>query len=57
MAPVSFLIGGGITPTLIGYMGEAYSFSAGIILMGCLIAIGPVLVLPLKLLDNLEAGC
>jgi predicted MFS family arabinose efflux permease len=57
MAPFSFLIGGGITPTLLGYMGEAYSFSTGIILIGCLITIGPVLVFPLKLLDNLEAGC
>lgn len=57
MAPFSFLIGGGLTPTLLGYMGETYSFSAGIIFMGCLIAISPILVLPLKLLDNLEAGC
>ena len=57
VAPFSFLIGGGITPTLLGYMGQVYSFSAGIILMGCLIAMGPVLVLFLKLLDKLDAGC
>jgi NNP family nitrate/nitrite transporter-like MFS transporter len=57
MAPFSFLIGGGITPTLLGYMGETYTFGTGIILMGCLITLGPVLVLPLKLLDNLDAGC
>ena len=51
------LVGWGLTPTLLGYMGENYSFSAGIIAMGCLIAICPVLILPLKLLDKLEDGC
>ena len=57
MAPFSFVIGGGITPTLLGYMGETYSFTSGIIFMGCLIIISPVLVIPLKLLDKLDAGC
>ena len=57
ITPVATVIGGGITPTLLGYMGETYSFSAGIIAMGCLIIICPVLVLPLKLLDKLEDGC
>ena len=57
MAPFSFVIGGGLALTLLGYMGETYSFSSGIILMGCLIIISPVLVIPLKLLDKLDAGC
>jgi MFS transporter, NNP family, nitrate/nitrite transporter len=56
--PVSFLIGGGILPAVIGYMGEHSSFSAGIVLAGGFMLAGPVLVLFLKLgqYDN-EAGC
>lgn len=56
-SPFAMILGGGLTPTLLGYMGETFSFSAGIIIMGCLIAICPVLLLPLKLLDKLEEGC
>lgn len=55
--PIAMIVGGGLVPTLLGYMGETYSFSAGIIAMGCLTVICPVLVLPLKLLDKLEDGC
>ena len=56
--PISFLIGGGILPTVIGYMGETYSFSAGIVLAGAFMLAGPLLVLLVKLgqYDNLE-GC
>jgi len=56
--PVSFLIGGGMLPFLIGYLGETYTFSAGIILAGVFILIGPFLVLILKLgqYDD-QAGC
>jgi len=56
-SPIAMIIGGGLVPILLGYMGETYSFSIGIIAMGCLIVICPVLVLPLKLLDKLEDGC
>jgi NNP family nitrate/nitrite transporter-like MFS transporter len=56
-SPIAMIVGGGLTPTMLGYMGETHSFSAGIIAMGCLIVICPVLVLPLKLLDKLEDGC
>jgi len=57
ITPIATVIGGGLTPTLLGYMGETYSFGAGIIVMGSLSIICPVLVLPLKLLDKLEDGC
>ena len=56
--PTAFLIGGGMLPTLIGYMGESYSFSAGILLAGCFMSIGPFLIFFLKLgqYDD-ESGC
>ncbi len=42
--PMSFIIGGGIFPTGIGYLGEVYSFSSGFILTGTIILLGAVLV-------------
>ena len=56
-SPIAMIIGGGLTPTLLGYVGETYSFSAGITVMGCLIVVCPLLVLPLRLLDKFEDGC
>jgi NNP family nitrate/nitrite transporter-like MFS transporter len=56
--PISFLIGGGILPAVIGYMGEHSSFSAGIVLAGGFMLAGPILILFLKLgqYDN-QPGC
>ena len=56
-SPIAIVIGGGIVPTLLGFMGENYSFSTGIIVMGCLMLVSPLLVLPLRLLDVLGEGC
>jgi MFS transporter, NNP family, nitrate/nitrite transporter len=56
-SPIAIVIGGGIVPTLLGFMGENYSFSTGIIVMGCLMLVSPFLVLPLRLLDVLGKGC
>lgn len=55
--PISFLIGGGIVPTLIGYMGQVYSFSIGIITVGSLLILAALLVIPLQLIGELEEGC
>jgi NNP family nitrate/nitrite transporter-like MFS transporter len=56
--PLAFLIGGGVLPAAIGYMGEARTFSAGIVVAGCCMALGPVLLLFLKLgqYDD-QSGC
>jgi NNP family nitrate/nitrite transporter-like MFS transporter len=56
--PLAFLIGGGTLPAIIGYMGTAYTFSMGIIAVGCFIALGPFLVFFLKLgqYDD-QSGC
>lgn len=56
--PTAFLIGGGILPAVIGYMGETCTFSAGIILAGGFMLAGPVLVYFLRLGQyDSEAGC
>lgn len=56
--PLSFLIGGGILPAVIGYLGEHHTFSAGIILAGGFMLAGPVLIcfLTLGQYDN-QTGC
>ena len=56
--PASFLIGAGLLPTLIGYLGKTYSFAYGFVLAGGFIMMGPLLMLFLKLgqYDD-EAGC
>ncbi len=56
-SPSAFILGGGLLPAALGYMGQNYSFGLGIILAGCIIIVGSVLVLPLKLLDKMEEGC
>jgi len=56
-APSAFLIGGGIVPALIGFMGEVSSFSLGIAVVGCLMFLGPVIVRSLKLLEFEQEGC
>jgi MFS family permease len=56
--PSAFLIGGGIMPTLIGYMGQTHTFGAGIMLAGGFMLLGPVLVLFLKLGQyDSQTGC
>jgi NNP family nitrate/nitrite transporter-like MFS transporter len=55
--PAGFMLGGGLLPTLLGYMGEAWSFSTGIMIIGAVVAIGSVAAVGLKLLTNLEEGC
>jgi len=56
--PSAFLIGGGLLPTLIGYMGERYTFAGGITIAGAFMLAGPVLVYFLKLgqYDD-QTGC
>ena len=56
--PAAFMIGGGVLPAVIGYLGETYTFSIGIVLAGCFMMISPLLIYFLKLgqYDD-EAGC
>ncbi|MFW5855363.1 MAG: MFS transporter [Thermodesulfobacteriota bacterium] len=56
--PSAFLIGGGILPAVIGYLGETYTFASGIMLAGGFMLIGPILTFFLVLgrYDD-QAGC
>ncbi len=55
--PTAFLIGGGLLPLVLGYVGKAEHFGLGIIVIGGLIAAGSLLALRLRLLTDLEEGC
>jgi NNP family nitrate/nitrite transporter-like MFS transporter len=55
--PMGFILGGGLFPAALGYMGQNHSFSLGIILSGCIIILGAGLVIFLKLLEKMEDGC
>lgn len=55
--PTAFLLGGGLLPTALGYMGEVYSFGLGIVLLGGITFLGSGLVFFLQLIDRMEEGC
>jgi NNP family nitrate/nitrite transporter-like MFS transporter len=55
--PTAFLLGGGLFPVALGYMGQAYSFGLGIVLAGCIMTAGSVLVFFIRLLEKMEDGC
>ncbi|MEJ2025048.1 MAG: hypothetical protein P8Y00_08545, partial [Deltaproteobacteria bacterium] len=55
--PTAFVVGGGVLPTVIGYMGQRYSFGFGIVLIGVVTIFVSGLVLFVKLVENMEAGC
>jgi NNP family nitrate/nitrite transporter-like MFS transporter len=57
VTPSALVFGGGLLPTALGYMGEAYSIGAGITLAGVLIIMGFPLAFFLKLIDKMEDGC
>lgn len=55
--PIAFIVGGGIFPAALGYMGQVYSIGLGIAIAGILMMIGSCLVIFLDLLDKIEEGC
>lgn len=55
--PVAFLIGGGLLPTALGFMGRSSTFSLGITITGIVIAVGSLSAVLLHLLTDLEEGC
>ena len=50
--PIAFLFGGGIVPSMIGMSGDAGSFSAGVVIIGCFITAGAALPHFLKTRKN-----
>ncbi|MFH0915565.1 MAG: MFS transporter [bacterium] len=55
--PAAFIVGGGLLPIGLGYMGQAYSFGSGIVIAGAAVMVGSFVVFALKLLDRLDEGC
>jgi NNP family nitrate/nitrite transporter-like MFS transporter len=55
--PTAFILGGGLLPVALGYMGQTWSFSLGIIIVGAIVAVGSSAAFLLRLLTNLEEGC
>ena len=55
--PIGFMLGGGLLPLALGYMGQAYSIGAGIVIAGAAVAVGAFVVFGVRLLDTLEEGC
>jgi len=55
--PTAFLIGGGALPTVIGYMGQKYSFGFGIVLTGVVTIVVSALAFFIRLVDKMEEGC
>ncbi len=47
--PIAFLIGGGLVPTLIGFIGDISTFASGIILIGGIIMTGTLITRFLKI--------
>ena len=55
--PMAFILGAGLMPLFLGYMGENYSIGLGIVIVSVIIVVGSFLVQPLKLLEKLDDGC
>ena len=55
--PLAFILGGGLLPAFLGYMGGSYSLGLGIAIAGGLMIVGAILVVPLQLLEKLDDGC
>ena len=49
LLPISYTLGGGVAPSLLGILGDRGSFALGLVLFGALIAAGSALVLLLRL--------
>ena len=56
-SPMAFIIGGGLLPAALGYMGQTFSIGLGISIAGIIMIVGASVVIFLKLLDKMEEGC
>ena len=55
--PTAFVLGGGLFPSFLGYMGQNHTFSLGIILTGCAMILGALLPASLRLIKIVDDGC
>jgi len=57
VTPCGFLVGGGMVPAFLGYMGQGVSFAAGLFVLGSLMLTAPLLTRFLKFRQDGEEGC
>jgi MFS family permease len=58
VTPSALVLGGGLFPLLLGYMGQTMTFASGIVLAGAIIIIaGSVLPFFLQLIEKMDDGC
>jgi len=57
VTPVAFIVGGGLFPAALGYMGQFSSIGKGISIAGIAMILGASLVFFLNLLEKMEEGC
>jgi NNP family nitrate/nitrite transporter-like MFS transporter len=55
--PIAFFIGVGVFPALYGYLGQTYSFSLGIALIGSFMLLGPLFAFALRFVETDQEGC
>ena len=57
VAPSAIVLGGGLFPVLLGYMGQTVTFASGIVLAGGIIIAGSGLTFLLDLIEKMDDGC
>ena len=57
VAPSGVVLGGGLFPLFLGYMGQIMTFASGIVLAGCIIMVGSGLPFFLDLIEKMDDGC
>ena len=57
VTPSAIVLGGGLFPLLLGYMGQTVSFASGIVLAGGVVMAGSILPFFLKLIEKMDDGC
>jgi NNP family nitrate/nitrite transporter-like MFS transporter len=57
VTPCAIVLGGGLFPLLLGYMGQTVTFASGIVLAGGVIIVGSGLPFLLNLIEKMDDGC
>jgi NNP family nitrate/nitrite transporter-like MFS transporter len=57
VTPCAIVLGGGLFPLLLGYMGQTVTFASGIVLAGGIIIVGSGLPFLLDLIEKMDDGC
>ena len=55
--PIAFFVGAGLFPALLGYLGQDYSFSLGLVLAGGFMLLGPLFAFALRFVETDQEGC